>query len=167
MNTDRNLLFGGILMIALIITPIDGRSQDIPDSINLDSLVQYYEMVNFDHAKHVGLSKDCAVCHHHTTGTAVESAICIRCHKNSGANAVVSCRGCHAARPFSAETINANRQNPLTYHKDKVGLRGAYHQSCRGCHVQYGAPTGCQDCHSRKKEGDALYDAAKYVRKLR
>lgn len=167
MNTDSSLLIGGLLIIAVTFTPITGHSQGIPETIILDSLVQYYEMVNFDHAKHLGLSKDCTVCHHHTTGTAVESTNCIRCHKNSGATAVVSCRGCHAAQPFSAETIKANRLNLLTYHKDKVGLRGAYHQSCRGCHIEYGGPTGCQDCHPRKKEGEALYNPAKYVRKQR
>lgn len=164
-NTDKNLLIGALLIITLLSTSVSGLSQNIPDSINLDFLVQYYERVVFDHSKHVGLSKDCTVCHHHTAGTAVESVNCIRCHKNSGATAVVSCRGCHAAQPFSAEAFKEKLRKPLTYHKDTPGLRGAYHQSCRGCHIVSGGPTGCQDCHPRKKEGDALYNAGKYIEK--
>ena len=161
MNTDRRFLIGGLLMIVSLLMPIKSGGQSTPEKLMLDSLVQNYEGVSFDHAKHVGLSKDCAVCHHHTTGTSVENANCVRCHKNSGATVVASCRGCHAAQPFSAETIKANRQNPLTYHRDKIGLRGAYHQSCRGCHVEVGGPTGCQDCHPRKKVGDVLFRSAK------
>jgi hypothetical protein len=167
MNVDRSLCIGLLLMIAIVLSPVKGGSQNIPDSVNLDSLVQYYDSVIFNHSKHVGLSNGCAVCHHHTTGTAAESANCIRCHKNSGATASVSCRGCHVAQPFSAEAIKLSRLVPSTYHKDKPGLRGAYHQSCRKCHMENGGPTGCQDCHARKKEGDVLYNATKQGRNVK
>ncbi len=167
MIVERSLLIGTLLTIIFILSPTNGSGHPPPDFVTIDSLVQYYERVNFDHAKHVGMSTDCAQCHHHTTGTAGENSNCRRCHKDSGATTVVACRGCHAAKPFSAEAIKQSRLITTTYHKDKPGLRGAYHQSCRKCHVEKGGPTECQGCHARNKEGDRLFNAAKDDRKLK
>ena len=126
-------------------------------------MVQLYEKVDFNHSKHVTVVKDCAECHHHTTGTLIEDPNCVRCHQNSGATAVVSCKGCHKAQPFSAEALREKGKNTKTYHIDKVGLKAAYHQSCMGCHAKAGGPTGCQDCHVRKKTGDAFYNAGTFA----
>jgi len=165
MHVVRNWLIRGVVVIVLTMVPADSRAQNMPDSVDLDSLVQLYEKVRFDHAKHIGLSKDCGVCHHHTTGMPTEDANCIRCHKNSAATAVVACKACHSAQPFSAETIKKNKSNIKNYHKDAPGLKGAYHQGCGGCHARDGGPTGCQDCHPRKKSGDAFYHAGEYAPK--
>lgn len=159
MHHGRNLLIGGLSILLLTMATDNGHAKKIPDFIALDSLVRLYEKVNFSHAKHIGLTNNCAQCHHHTTGTAVDNPNCVRCHKNSGATKNVACRGCHSSQPFSSETIRENRSNRSIYHKDKPGLKGAYHLTCRGCHAQYGLLTGCQDCHPRKKEGDAFYNA--------
>lgn len=164
MNQYRKLMTGILFLLAVMLSPVNGPSQDMPDVVSLDSLARYYEGVVFSHARHVELGTGCAACHHHTTGTAVENANCARCHKNSGATATVSCRACHAAQRFSAETINNNRENAKAYHQDTLGLQGAYHQGCRGCHLQYGAPTGCVDCHARNKAGDDLYNPERGVR---
>jgi len=157
MYAVRNWLIGGIAILAMTMVPADSRAKSIPDSIKLDSLVNLYERVDFNHAKHITIVKDCAECHHHTTGTLVQDADCVRCHKNSGATPVVACKGCHAAQPFSAAALR--EKNRTAYHMDKLGLKGAYHQNCTGCHSKMGGPTGCQDCHARKKQGDAFYSA--------
>lgn len=157
MYAVRNWLIGGIAILTLTLAPADSRAKSIPDSIKLDSLVNLYERVDFNHAKHITIVKDCAECHHHTTGTLVQDADCVRCHKNSGATPVVACKGCHAAQPFSAAALR--EKNRTAYHMDKLGLKGAYHQNCTGCHSKMGGPTGCQDCHARKKQGDAFYSA--------
>jgi hypothetical protein len=148
-------------MLALIASPADSRAKDIPDSIDLGSLANLYGKVKFNHAKHIMLVKDCAECHHHTTGTLVQDADCVRCHKNSGATAVVACKGCHEAQPFSAAALR--EKSKTAYHTDRLGLKGAYHQSCTGCHRRMGGPTGCQDCHARNKRGDAFYSAGAYA----
>ena len=165
MNAVTHWLIGGVLLMALTTASADSRAKNMPDSINLDSMEHLYEKVIFNHAGHIRLIKDCAVCHHHTTGTLVEDTNCVRCHNNSGATSVVTCKGCHSAQPFSAETIRKNRSNLRTYHNDKLGLKGAYHQNCTGCHAKNGGPTGCQDCHPRKKEGDAFYNAGEQAPK--
>ena len=157
MYAVRNWLIGGVLMMALTTAPADSRANAMPDSINLDSLVQLYEKVQFNHTKHIMLVKDCADCHHHTTGTLVQDANCVRCHKNSGATKVAACRGCHSAQTFSAEALR--QKDNHTYHMDKLSLKGAYHQNCMGCHSKMGGPTGCQDCHALKKAGEAFYNA--------
>ena len=157
MYAVRNWLIGGVLMIALTMAPAASSAKAMPDSIKLDSLVQLYEKVDFNHTKHISIVKDCEQCHHHTTGTLVQDKNCVRCHKNSGATAVVACRGCHSIQTFSAAALREKNKN--AYHMDKLSLKGAYHQGCMGCHKKSGGPTGCQDCHALKKEGEAFYNA--------
>lgn len=157
MYAVRNWLIGGVLMIALTMAPAVSSAKAVPDSIKLDSLVQLYEKVDFNHTKHISIVKDCEQCHHHTTGTLVQDKNCVRCHKNSGATAVVACRGCHSIQTFSAAALREKNKN--AYHMDKLSLKGAYHQGCMGCHTKSGGPTGCQDCHALKKAGEAFYNA--------
>ena len=161
MYAVRCWIIGGFVMLALTTAPAVSRAGNVPDSINLDSLVQLYEKVQFNHAGHIRLVQDCAECHHHTTGTLVEDANCVRCHKNSGATAVVACKGCHAAQTFSAAALREKDKN--SYHMDKLGLKGAYHRNCMGCHRKSGGPTGCQDCHALKQAGQAFYNAGAYA----
>ena len=163
MYAVRNWLIAGCVMLALASAPADSRAENMPDSITLDSLVQLYEKVDFNHKMHIAVVKDCADCHHHTTGTLIEDANCVRCHRNSGATAVVACKGCHQAQPFSAEALREKGRNLKLYHVDKVGLKAAYHQNCMGCHDKTGGPTGCQDCHVRNKAGDAFYNAGAFA----
>lgn len=138
----------------------------IPDTITINSIQNDYEGVNFDHAKHINNLKDCGLCHHHTTGAQVTDPNCARCHKNSGAQPVVSCKGCHASDPFTPEALKQQRdQQPPVYHRDKPGLKGAYHMSCLGCHQKMSGPTGCQDCHTRNDKGDKLFRSGKYAPK--
>jgi hypothetical protein len=161
MYAVRNWLFGGVFMLVLIASPAGSRAKEIPDSISLGSLANLYEKVDFNHAKHIMLVKDCAECHHHTTGTLTQNPDCVRCHKNSGATAVVACKDCHKAQPFSGAALR--EKSKTAYHDDILGLKGAYHQNCTGCHRRMGGPTGCQDCHVRNKKGDAFYSAGAYA----
>ncbi len=138
----------------------------IPDRITINSIQKYYDGVNFNHAAHINNLKDCGLCHHHTTGAQVSDPNCVRCHKNSGAQAVVSCKGCHAAEPFTPEALKRQRdQHPPIFHMDKVGLKGAYHLSCVGCHKKMDGPTGCQDCHKRNDSGDRIFHSGAYTPK--
>ena len=161
MYAVRNWLIGGFVMLSLTTAPAASRAGNVPDSINLDSLAQLYEKVKFNHAGHIMLVKDCAECHHHTTGTLVEDANCVRCHKNSSATTVVACKGCHTVQTFTAEALRGKNRN--TYHMDKLSLKGAYHQNCMGCHDKMGGPTGCQECHALKKAGQAFYNTGEYA----
>ncbi len=138
----------------------------IPDKININMIQKYYAGVEFNHASHINSLKDCGLCHHHTTGAQVSDPNCARCHKNSGAQPVVSCKGCHNADPFSPESLKEQRdRQPPVYHRDKPGLKAAYHMSCLGCHQKMGGPTGCEDCHKRNEKGDEIFRAGKFAPK--
>lgn len=131
---------------------------DLPETVVLNSLSHYYDGVSFDHALHEQVA-DCAACHHHTTGMPSQDPSCMRCHAAPTEVSVVACRDCHSAEPFSAGYLKAKKADTHRYHTDKLGLKGAYHQSCLGCHQAMGAPSGCMDCHPRNPAGDALFQA--------
>lgn len=132
-----------------------------PDTIVLDSLSRVYGGVVFDHAMHEDVA-DCAACHHHTTGTPSPDMKCNRCHTHTAETGVVACRDCHAAEPFSAGYLKSKKSDIHRYHTDQLGLKGAYHQSCIGCHQELGAPAGCLDCHTRTEAGDELFHAGAF-----
>lgn len=159
MYKGMNRLGRMIVIGVLAAVPTVCQAGDLPDVIALDSLVQLYDKVEFDHAAHIKALKDCAGCHHHTTGGLVEDANCVRCHQNSSKTQTVACRGCHSAQPFSAEALKAKQADSKLYHQDKPGLKGAYHLGCMGCHKKMGAPTGCRDCHQMNRHGEALYNS--------
>jgi hypothetical protein len=62
----------------------------------------------------------------------------------------VDCKSCHLTDRFSEDLLSAIR-NQSRYHIDIIGLVGAYHLNCLGCHLSLTAgPTGCLDCHQSK-----------------
>lgn len=162
MPSYKPLLFGALILSLSASYSLAASSQSIPDSITLNQNGKLYKPFSFDHAKHINMIKECSDCHHHTTGTLVLDQNCVRCHKNSSPTATVSCKGCHSATPFSPEELAQKRADKLRYHQDKIGLKGAMHQNCMGCHKKQGAgPVGCQDCHPRSQAGNAFYSAGK------
>lgn len=166
MHAGQRMMF---IMVSILITMLASDmsfSAGIPDQVTIDPLQQYYSPVLFNHAMHISNLKDCGLCHHHTTGAQVTDPNCVRCHKNSGAQPVVSCKGCHLANPFSPTALKQQRdQQPPLYHRDKPGLKAAYHLSCLGCHKKMGGPVGCQDCHKLTSRGEALYKTGVYTPK--
>lgn len=166
MHAVQQKMILGITGILMMLVSNVCFGAGIPDKISISSIQKYYAPVSFNHAAHINKLKDCGLCHHHTTGAQVTDPNCVRCHKNSGAQAVVSCKGCHVADPFTPEALKQQRdQQPPIYHRDKPGLKAAYHMGCLGCHKKMGGPTGCQDCHKRNDSGDAIFKSGKYAPK--
>ncbi len=157
MHTTRRWLVGGIFLAALCAALMDdGAAQDFPEFIEIDALSEYYGPAFFDHLMHLDVAS-CARCHHHGTGVPVEDANCARCHSNAETVPIVGCGQCHARDPFTASDIREKEKDLHLYHRDKPGLKGAYHLSCLGCHEEMGAPTGCTDCHARTEAGEAFF----------
>jgi hypothetical protein len=138
---------------------LPAAAQPLPDTVVLDALADQYEAVRFDHAGHIDMTESCAECHHHGTGAPVINENCARCHSDSKQVEVVGCASCHPLDPFSAEYLNQKDRDLNLYHRDKPGLKAAYHQNCLGCHDEVGGPVGCQDCHRRTLAGDAFFKA--------
>jgi hypothetical protein len=163
MQANGFWLAGATAFLLLTTVPGISRGISVPDTVTLNTQSKLFKPFDFSHAKHIGLTKECSDCHHHTTGTLVQDPNCVRCHRNSSATAIVSCRGCHLVDPFSAVAIKGN--DPKNYHHDKPSLKAAMHRNCIGCHEKMTGPTGCQDCHQRTVEGDAFYKSGEFAPK--
>lgn len=147
-----------LLASALLLVAANAALAQGPDTVTLKPLAELYEPVEFDHTMHTDVA-ECAVCHHQTTGMPATGSRCAKCHSGNETNAPVACSACHEAEPFSAEALAAKEADTDRYHVDKPGLKGAYHLNCLGCHEEMGGPIGCQDCHARTPEGDAVFHA--------
>jgi len=151
-----------LALVLLLTTPAMG--DDAPQEVEIDMLSQLYEPVQFDHAMHVEMVDDnCAVCHHHATGMAPVTTRCLKCHEADHPADTVACSDCHSASRFSSAYLKEIENNPYRYHRDVVGLKGAFHHLCLGCHKQQEAPVGCQDCHVRTEAGDKEFHAGSYA----
>jgi octaheme c-type cytochrome (tetrathionate reductase family) len=115
-----------------------------------------YEPVGFSHRIHDELvGGDCGVCHHRYTmaeGDRVGVDIkdlhasmdikmggpCSSCHDDMAKNPPQSCNRCHGL-PNEPDSPS------------RIGLKGAYHRQCIGCHERQlkpaSAPTECASCH--------------------
>ena len=158
-----HLLLGMLLCGLLLAVSSSAATDQGPEQVKLDSLVNLFDGVSFDHAAHVEIAGDCATCHHHTTGDGASGERCIRCHAQSPKSADVACQSCHVADPFTAAQLEAKANDRYQYHVDKPGLKAAYHWNCLGCHEESGGPTGCEDCHTRNATGEAFYHSGAYA----
>jgi octaheme c-type cytochrome (tetrathionate reductase family) len=115
-----------------------------------------YEPVGFAHRIHDELTGgDCGVCHHRYATAAGDrvgvdikdlhapmdikmGGPCSSCHSDMAKNPPQSCTRCHG---LPNEPDAASR----------IGLKGAYHRQCIGCHERQfqpaPAPTECASCH--------------------
>ena len=166
MPSYKPLILGALILSLSASYPMAASCLSVPDTVTLNQSGKLFQSFEFNHAKHIQTIKECADCHHHTTGTLPPNPKCAKCHANSSPTSVVSCKGCHSATPFSPETLSDKSNAKERYHMDKMGLKGAMHQSCIGCHSKMAAgPTGCQECHARSSAGKAFYYTGKVATK--
>ena len=126
------------------------------DSAVLKTKADDYEPVAFSHRIHDGLTGgDCGTCHHRYSsdekdrvGTDIKElhasieiklgGPCSACHDNMAGHEPQSCARCHG--------LPNEEDSPA-----RIGLKGAYHRQCIGCHERQAkptsAPTECADCH--------------------
>lgn len=97
------------------------------DTLTLSAISHLFTPVRFSHGSHVDALHDCAVCHHHSKG-----------------NGTAACNGCH-----EAEMVYTYKGSER---KTGLGLKGAYHVLCVGCHKKSGGPVSCDACHDRRAQ---------------
>ena len=98
------------------------REEEGPDLLVLDDLANLYTPVKFSHRQHAHWTKigeGCSECHHY-----------------SPAGLIPPCSECH--------TKEINPKNLR-----QVGLKGAYHQHCMGCHQEWSLSNDCNFCHAK------------------
>jgi len=158
-----------LALAAVLSSPVQSVDEP-PESVEIGSLSHLYSTVIFDHVLHSEMA-DCSVCHHHTTGTKIIDENCTRCHTaggkqdavifNSGRPYTIACKDCHEKDRFSSSYLK-KLENPKLYHIDKPGLKGAYHISCVGCHMETEGPLGCKECHTMTKAGEKLFNTGSF-----
>lgn len=118
----------------------------MPGTVVLDSLVDRFGPVTFDHAMHTSLASECGQCHHQHGGAAGECKSCHALSEDTFKNAVVQsflpCQSCHVTYNPAAPSI--------------PGLKAAYHRKCFSCHGSMGRigldPKGCaEQCHDERQ----------------
>ena len=115
-------------------------SDDFPEKVAIESLVDQYEASTLPHAKivaklHSSIGESALAGRFH--GATEE--MCMGCHHNSPVGIrPPPCRSCHG-KVKDAES-------------DKPALKAAYHRQCVGCHQVMGvAKQGCTDCHAARE----------------
>ena len=106
-----------------------------PETIEIKELKNLYGPVEFPHSDHFDYADDCSVCHHHSEGK------------------TISCKVCH--KPFKVYKYEGSKRI------NGLGLKGAYHGRCLGCHKEEGGPVGCTECHERAKKPVPNYTSEK------
>lgn len=94
------------------------------DVVSLEELSKKYLPVIFSHRVHAQMSVmsgGCGTCHHHNTSGPIQP--CKNCHQTS-----------------------RNRDDI-----SKPDLEAAYHRQCISCHREWSHETGCNTCHTPKK----------------
>jgi hypothetical protein len=132
------------ITIISVITALPCIGGNAPGTVVLDSLVELYGPVTFDHSMHTQIAESCVVCHHQHPVS--DTAACTQCHsidskqyRDSVVSTFLSCSSCH--------------DEPDTLNPDMPGLKVAYHRTCMECHRGMGnigkSPKGCtEQCHA-------------------
>lgn len=153
-NTVAGLFVLGAVQVG--VTDEEGavsEHHDAPPGVSvIDSMVNLYEAVTFDHEMHMDMT-GCSTCHHHMSDEDA-NPYCYQCHKEwyPGAEDKRQCEDCHVANRYDAAYLEIIEHGDINHH-DHRGLMGAFHNQCRPCHVENGIG-GCQDCHARTEAGD-------------
>jgi hypothetical protein len=116
---------------------------DIPETVEIKSLMNQYESVKMPHRKIIqtlsnNIKDSRLVAYFH----ADKNTLCQGCHHNSpAAKKPPNCASCHG-RPFEEQDLF------------KPGLKAAYHRQCMACHEAMGrakpVATNCVACHQKK-----------------
>ena len=127
--------------VVVAFDPLPAPSEDFPETVAIDLLVDRYEATNLPHAKIVNAL---------ASGTA-ESVLAATFHGSSA----TLCSGCHhhsptGVRPPPCRSCHGEAAASTT---DRPDLKVAYHRQCVGCHQRMGvAKQGCTDCHASKED---------------
>ncbi|MCU0304759.1 MAG: hypothetical protein MUC56_11950 [Thermoanaerobaculales bacterium] len=142
-------------VLALALALIAGAQEAVvPDRLSIDALANLHPAVELDHAVHAEIAGDCASCHHRPFG---EPAACASCHDEPVVPSafvheqhweIESCTGCHdRGATTDLRCVSCHPVEPDPERLEVIGLKGAYHGLCLGCHETAGPEASCAPCH--------------------
>lgn len=100
------------------------KPEQTPELITINQLSDRYGPVYFSHKIHAQMSNmggGCEGCHHHNTS-----------------GPILKCNSCHES---------SRKRDDVSI----PDLKGAYHRQCMDCHREWSHDTGCNSCHTLKK----------------
>ncbi len=100
------------------------KPEETPDLITIDRISDRYGPVYFSHKIHAQMS--------------IMSGGCENCHHYNTSGPILKCNSCHES---SRERDDISRPD----------LKGALHRQCMDCHREWSHETGCNTCHTLKK----------------
>jgi len=118
------------------------KPEQTPELFVIDQISDRYGPVYFSHRLHAQMS--------------VMSGGCENCHHHNTSGPILQCNSCHES---SRKREDISRPD----------LKGAYHRQCMDCHREWSHETGCNSCHTLKKNlKDAKQDniQKKYLGKV-
>ncbi len=101
------------------------KPEQTPELFIIDQISDKYSPVYFSHKLHAQMS--------------VMSGGCENCHHHNTSGPILKCNNCH-------ETSRKREDISLP------DLKGAYHRQCMDCHREWSHETGCNSCHTLKKD---------------
>ncbi len=130
-----------------------GRPGDFgPDVVLLNDLVNQYEPVPFEHARHARMAQmreGCLTCHHRRPQPGATTA---------PANLPLAQPGQVVSQAQAAETPACKSCHPIESENasiDMPSLKGAYHRQCLNCHRDWMGANACDICHKRRTAATA------------
>ncbi|HAB51312.1 MAG: hypothetical protein A2315_04065 [Ignavibacteria bacterium RIFOXYB2_FULL_35_12] len=106
------------------ISTVYQKPEQTPELIVINQISDRYGPVYFSHKIHAQMS--------------VMSGGCENCHHFNTSGPILQCNSCH-------ETARKREDVSLP------DLKGAYHRQCMDCHREWSHETGCNSCHTLKK----------------
>lgn len=101
------------------------KPEETPELITINQLSDRYGPVYFSHKVHAQMS--------------VMSGGCENCHHHNTSGPILKCNSCH-------ETSRKREDVSVP------DLKGAFHRQCMDCHREWSHETGCNSCHTLKKD---------------
>jgi hypothetical protein len=138
-------------------TPQPGDSA-LPAVLQLNEIMALYGPVEFDHENHAGIADGCRSCHHAKFGDPLS---CGHCHSNyverrdfghDVHEEAMDCLSCHQVTSTAEMRCSACHKTPHDPENlHVIGLKGAFHLRCMGCHEELGLDVSCTACHSPRQ----------------
>ncbi len=111
------------------------KPEQTPELFIIDEISDRYNPVYFSHRLHAEMSN--------------MSGGCENCHHFNTSGPILRCNSCHES--------SRKRENVSL-----PDLKGAYHRQCMDCHREWSHETGCNSCHTLKKNlTDSKQDSTK------
>jgi hypothetical protein len=152
----RLVAIPALVSLAMLCPAEVESSPETPPVLELNALKGLYEPVSFDHEAHAASADGCRSCHHRRFGKLVSCGICHTEYvereefEHEPHQSLMECLSCHQVANMAEMRCSAcHKTAPDPDQLYVIGLKGAFHQQCMGCHRELELDVSCAACHER------------------